>query len=670
MYAHFYHLSESPFNLTPDPKFHYINESTREAMASIVHGIGARKGFLTLIGEAGTGKTTLLKRIVEEIEGETIVVFVFNPGVSFDELLEFICSELGLVIDGRRRLTLLDRLNTFLLDQLTAGRNVVLMIDEAQTLEDSVLEELRLLSNLETSKEKILQILLAGQPELEEKLRKPGLRQLRQRVAVRSTLKPMRSDEIGAYVETRLRSAGADRNDLFTPSALRKIWHASQGIPRVINVICDNAMMIAFAEGKQRISAAVTREAIRDLQGSGATSGGVLYRLRAWIAQPAVRYSAAAVVPLALVVSFALSMVRGSSAISARETVSTPRPAPVNAVNVRPEPVEAARERAVRRDALPSPRHQPARATVPLLPQGGAVASRPTPVVATRVEPAGIAEPELAADSVVDDTVRRAEVVARSTAARLYHRQRTSLEETARRVMEDGGDTPGRIDSPRVSAASALPEVQTDTAPPAATRPPAAESGHNNESLAGATDSLEVPLDSLADMTEPIAGAKPTELETQRKGRMLGPSDGEPVVGQLVRVLPGDTVWDIAVAHYGAAGPVTLKRILNSNPRINDPRNIEVGAHIYLPFQRPDQMVRSGPGGTYTVLVVVSPKEPILEAVRSWLATVVTGAEVAMSKGGGAQSIFQLQIVGLKSRDEALRVASQVLAAYGRSRHS
>lgn len=676
MYAHFYHLSESPFNLTPDPKFHYINESTREAMASIVHGVGARKGFLTLIGEAGTGKTTLLKRIVEEIEGETIVVFVFNPGVSFDELLEFICTELGIASDGRRRLTLLDRLNTFLLEQLTAGRNVVLMIDEAQTLEDSVLEELRLLSNLETSKEKILQILLAGQPELEEKLRKPGLRQLRQRVAVRATLKPMRSDEIGAYVETRLRSAGADRNDLFTPSALRKIWSASQGIPRVINVICDNAMMIAFAEGKQRISAAVTREAIRDLQGSGATSGGPLYRLREWLGQPAVRYSAAAVVPLALVVTFALSMVRGSSAISAREMATAPSPAPVNSVSVKPEPVEAARERAQRREVLPSPR-QPASAAAPQLPPGGPVSSRPTPVVATRVEPAEIPQPDLttngdvdASDTVVADTVRRAEVVARSTAARLYHRQRTSLEESAKRVMEGGRDTPGPIDSPRLAAEPAVPEVEADTAPPAATRPPAVDGGHKNESLAGATDSLEVPLDSLADMTEPIASAKPTELETQRKGRMLGPADDEPIVGQLVRVLPGDTVWDIAVAHYGAAGPVTLKRILNSNPRIVDPRNLEVGAHIYLPFQRPDQMVRSGPGGTYTVLVAVSPQEPILESVRDWLATIVTGADVAMSKGSGAQSIFQVQIVGLKSRDEALRVASQVLAAYGRSRHS
>ena len=302
MYAHFYQLAEDPFNLTPDPKFHYVNESTREALASILHGLKARKGFLTLIGEAGTGKTTLLKRILDEIEGETQVVFVFNPGVSFDELLEFICSELGIAADGRRRLQMLERLNEYLLEQLTAGRNVVVMIDEAQTLSDAVLEELRLLSNLETSKEKILQILLAGQPELEEKLRRPGLRQLRQRIAVRATLRPMRLTEIGAYVQTRLHSAGASRDDLFTKAALHKIWRSSKGIPRVVNVICDNAMMIAFAEGKKRIGYSVAVEAVRDLEGSGRRWGDVAQLLRHWMGGAWIRYAAAAAVALAVFV--------------------------------------------------------------------------------------------------------------------------------------------------------------------------------------------------------------------------------------------------------------------------------------------------------------------------------------------------------------------------------
>lgn len=293
MYAHFYHLSENPFNLTPDPKFHYINESTREALASVLYGIKSRKGFLTLIGEAGTGKTTLLRRIVDEIEGETRVVFVFNPGVSFDELLEYLCMELGIRSSATGRLHLIEKLNQFLLEQLTDGRNVVVIIDEAQTLDDGVLEELRMLSNLETSKEKILQIVLSGQPELEEKLRKPNLRQLRQRIGVRATLKPMRSDEIRAYVETRLRSAGGQKAELFTTAALLRCWKASQGIPRVINVICDNAMMVAFAEGSDRITVSVMNAAIRDLDGLSA-SGSWMDKLQELLSGSTLRYGALA----------------------------------------------------------------------------------------------------------------------------------------------------------------------------------------------------------------------------------------------------------------------------------------------------------------------------------------------------------------------------------------
>ncbi len=303
MYAHFYHLSENPFNLTPDPKYHYINESTREALAAVLYGIKSRKGFLTLIGEAGTGKTTLLRRIVDEIEGETRVVFVFNPGVSFDELLEYLCMELGIRTDPGGRLQLIERLNQYLLEQLTDGRNVVVIIDEAQTLEDQVLEELRMLSNLETSKEKILQIVLSGQPELEEKLRRPNLRQLRQRIGVRATLKPMRSDEIRAYVETRLRSAGGQKAELFTSAALLRCWKAAQGIPRVINVICDNAMMVAFAEGSDRITVSVMNAAIRDLDGQ-TQSEAWLGAVRDALSGPGLRYAAAAVVVIGL--AFAL----------------------------------------------------------------------------------------------------------------------------------------------------------------------------------------------------------------------------------------------------------------------------------------------------------------------------------------------------------------------------
>jgi len=254
MYQNFYNLNENPFNLTPDPKFHYVNQSTREALAALLYGIESRKGIITLVGDAGTGKTTLLKRVFDTIQGETRMVFVFNPGVSFDELLEFICLDLGIRTDDSRRLYLLGRLNRYLLEQLTGGHNVVVMIDEAQTLNDETLEQLRLLTNLETAKEKTLQIVLSGQTELEQRLRKPSMRQLRQRIGARAMLRPMEKGEIGAYIETRLSSAGAQDPQMFSASALKRIWRASGGIARVVNVICDSALVIGFAKSERKLS--------------------------------------------------------------------------------------------------------------------------------------------------------------------------------------------------------------------------------------------------------------------------------------------------------------------------------------------------------------------------------------------------------------------------------
>jgi type II secretory pathway predicted ATPase ExeA len=415
MYAHFYQLSENPFNLTPDPKFHYVNESTREAMASLLHGIKSRKGFITLIAEAGTGKTTLLKRIVDEVEGETQIVFVFNPGVSFDELLEFICSELGIETRGCKRLHLLERLNQHLLEQLTAGRNVVVMIDEAQTLEDSVLEELRMLSNLETSKEKILQILLSGQPELDEKLRKPSLRQLRQRIGVRATLKPVQLNEMQAYVETRLRSAGAERTDLFTPASLKKIWQASGGIPRVINVICDNAMMIAFAEGQKRITPKTLHEAVRDLEGDfgGFETGS---RIREWLMSRSAGYALAAAAVVLAAIPLAGVVLRGIEAAPA--TISAPAKVAQSAPRID--------------DGVPDSRNSVAADTA--APHGDSptrTADMPVASDATGRDPGEFSESEelatrqaLASDptrrQAITDSIRRAEVIARSTAARIY----------------------------------------------------------------------------------------------------------------------------------------------------------------------------------------------------------------------------------------------------------
>ena len=271
MYENYYNLQSNPFGNTADPDGHYVNASTREAMASIIHGIESRKGFITLVGEPGTGKTTLLRRIVEETGPETTFAMLFNSGVTFDELLAFICMELGIVLDDSRRLNRLARLNDYLLDALVAGRNVVVIIDDAQTLDDKVLEDLRLLTNLETAKEKILQIVLCGQPELENKLAQHHMRQVRQRVGVRARLEPLSAEDIEEYVETRLQSAGALQQDLFSPRDLKRIWKAASGIPRTVNHICEQALSDGFSRNERPVSAATVKHAINAVCGDVAT---------------------------------------------------------------------------------------------------------------------------------------------------------------------------------------------------------------------------------------------------------------------------------------------------------------------------------------------------------------------------------------------------------------
>src|SRR5262245_25113785 len=265
MYCDFYQLTERPFNVTPDPKFLYLNARYREALASLNYGITQRKGFITLIGEAGTGKTTLLNKLLEDLDPKTKSVFIFNTNVTFEDILEYIFAEFDLPVHNGKKLYMLQRLNTFLLEELRGGGNVALLIDEAQDLEFSVLEDLRLLSNLETAKEKILQIVLSGQPELGQKLSNPVLRQLRQRIGINCRLLPLSRDEITEYIQYRLQAAGCPDLKLFSREAEEQVYHFSRGIPRLVNVVCDNALVIGYALGKKRIGADIITEAAADL---------------------------------------------------------------------------------------------------------------------------------------------------------------------------------------------------------------------------------------------------------------------------------------------------------------------------------------------------------------------------------------------------------------------
>jgi general secretion pathway protein A len=266
MYTSYFGFSEKPFNVTPNPHFFYANRAYDEACATLLYGIRERKGFLVLTGEVGTGKTTILRRLMEDLESSVRFVFFYNTHLNFEEILTFICDELGLTVKGGGQLGKIQTLNEFLLEQLRKGSTVVLFIDEAQNLREEVFEGLRLLSNLETPREKLLQIVLAGQPELDVKLDQTALRQLKQRIFSHSRLGSLAEEEVAAFINYRLKAVGCHRSDLLPPNVVREVARYSRGIPRLVNIICDNALLIAYADSKTKVSADIIKEVAHDLR--------------------------------------------------------------------------------------------------------------------------------------------------------------------------------------------------------------------------------------------------------------------------------------------------------------------------------------------------------------------------------------------------------------------
>ena len=266
MYKSYFGLRENPFNVNPDPRYLYLTKQIEEALTGLMYGIQTRKGFITLTGEVGTGKTTLVNRLLDWLrQRRTRTAFLFNSRMNTSHLFDFILAEFEIVCESRTKSQQLMKLNQWLLERYRAGETAVLIVDEAQNLSYPVLEEIRMLTNLETSTEKLLQIVLSGQPELEEKLKLPQLRQLKQRITLRCKTAPLTKEQTHAYIAERLRIAGSGEQ-IFSPEAMDTVHMYSLGIPRVVNLLCEHALINTYVEQERVVSPKIVEDIAREFQ--------------------------------------------------------------------------------------------------------------------------------------------------------------------------------------------------------------------------------------------------------------------------------------------------------------------------------------------------------------------------------------------------------------------
>jgi len=267
MYENFYGLKENPFNVTPNPEYIYLGEDHREALAQLLYGVREKKGFIVITGDVGAGKTTLIHYLLEKLDGNghTRTAFLFNPKLTVNDFIQYILKDLGVRFQGQTKGEYLHTLHRYLLNAFRRDEKVVLIVDEAHGLNPELLEEIRLLSNLETSKSKLLQIVLVGQTELDKTLSQPEFRQLKQRINLRYHLLPLSEKETKEYIEKRLRIAGA-KGPIFTEKAIKEIYIKSGGIPRLINILCDNALLNGYALDQKLVDEKSVREVAKDLR--------------------------------------------------------------------------------------------------------------------------------------------------------------------------------------------------------------------------------------------------------------------------------------------------------------------------------------------------------------------------------------------------------------------
>ena len=267
MYKQFFGLKEKPFNVTSDPNFLFLSRIHKEAISHLIYGIREKKGFIEITGEVGAGKTTLCRALLNQFDINTKSAFIFNSTLPDIQLFQTILEDFGISVQNKTKSSMLRQFNAFLVEEAAKNNNVILIIDEAQNLKISVLEELRLLSNLETEKEKLFQMILVGQPELRDKINSPSLKQLKQRIGVRCHITALEKDEVGEYIYHRLRIAGSNGEICFSDEALDAIFKYSGGIPRLINKVCDKALLLAYVLETKDIETSIIGRSVQEIEG-------------------------------------------------------------------------------------------------------------------------------------------------------------------------------------------------------------------------------------------------------------------------------------------------------------------------------------------------------------------------------------------------------------------
>ncbi len=603
MYLDFFGLEREPFHITPDPEFLFPSPSHKEAFATVMYGVQQQKGFVVVTGEVGTGKTTILRAYLQKLKGSDIQpIYVFDPHLEFDELLEAILTELGAPPDaGTTQFARLQWLRHYLIDAYSAGRSVVLIIDEAQNMPVGTLEQLRVLTNLETTKDKLLQVLLVGQPELEEKLALHQLRQLNQRVAVRATLRALGTEEATDYVKHRIRQAGGTPETVFTPTALKAIVNSAKGNPRVLNITCDNVLINAFGAQESPVSARIVRDVVRTVL-PGPKSKAVPWKQYAPLAAAGV---------LLLVGGSVLFMVRPPA-----ETAAPVAPAPVEAKN--PEPVPAESSSPAEVPAPPEVVPDPAFDTNQLALKRMLERERAVEAAAgIRSEAKPVAEPESPEPPVTEKAPEQepVETVARPVAQNELAAAETQSEVKAETVV---AEVPAKAEeAPPVETVEEKPAVAEATpAPPetAAVPAPVQEPNRPVELKAVPVKAKPEPAAKSEPKPEPVAAPKPVAEPERPVETVVASAEPVPVeattpvvavapageavtalveqppaeqagVGGLVarEVVKGDKLIVLLEKVYGRSDAEIIELVQRANPGLTDPNRILAGEDLVFP---------------------------------------------------------------------------------------